>query len=188
MTQLLYQAAITPTVTSISPRRGSTAGGTLITLTVVGLPLGIDVDGAAVRIAGLPCKVQSVTVSEVICLTASYGVTSVAKPGSGPVRLTLLATGTAAATSNATYEYIDLWSRYQGTMYSTTVLYMRAKTYWKAVTHSLHSVLNLPSARKIDYPITSPQKHEHQAPPLPPPPRGAPTALGRDRPPPRLGV
>lgn len=112
VTQLLYQAAITPTVTNISPRRGSTAGGTLITLTVVGLPSGIDVDGAAVRIAGLPCKVQSVTVSEVTCLTASYGVTSVAKPGSGPVRLTLLATGTAAATSNATYEYIDLWSRY----------------------------------------------------------------------------
>ena len=111
-TQLAYQAALTPTVTSISPRRGSTAGGTLITLTVAGLPSGIGASDAAVTIVGLPCAVQSVTASEVTCLTASYGVTSAANPGSGPVRLTLLATGTAAATSNATYEYIDLWSRY----------------------------------------------------------------------------
>ena len=111
-TQLAYQAALTPTVTSISPRRGSTAGGTLITLTVAGLPSGISASDAAVTIVGLPCAVQSVTASEVTCLTASYGVTSAANPGSGPVRLTLLATGTAAATSNATYEYIDLWSRY----------------------------------------------------------------------------
>ena len=81
-------------MTSISPRRGSTAGGTLITLTVAGLPSGIGASDAAVTIVGLPCAVQSVTASEVTCLTASYGVTSAANPGFGPVRLTLLATGT----------------------------------------------------------------------------------------------
>ena len=99
-------------MTSIVPHRGSTAGGTLVTLSVEGLPSGLDVAGTAVTIVGLPCAVQSVDSSTVVCLTSSHGVTSEADPGVGPVSLTLRATGAAVATANATYEYVDLWSRY----------------------------------------------------------------------------
>jgi hypothetical protein len=113
--QLGYRNSLTPTVTDISPRRGSTAGGTLVTLTVDSLPAGIGATDATVTIVGLSCVVQSVSPSEgkVTCLTASHGVTSATNPGVGPVSLTLASDGgTAAATANATYEYVDLWSRY----------------------------------------------------------------------------
>ena len=111
-TRLSYEGARTPTVTSIAPRRGSTAGGTRITLNVDGLPAGTGVDDVAVTVVGLPCAITSVAGSEVVCLTASHGRTTAANPGNGPVLLTLPAIGSAAATANATYEYIDLWSRY----------------------------------------------------------------------------
>ena len=110
--QLAYELVTTPTVTSIAPRRGSTAGGTLITIQVDSLPLGTAGADVAVTVVGLPCVVTSVSGNEVSCLTSSYGKTSAAHPGNGPVRLTLPAIGTAAATGNATYEYVDLWSRY----------------------------------------------------------------------------
>ena len=110
--QLAYELASTPTITSISPRRGSTAGGTLITIQVDGLPLGAAVADVAVTVVGLPCMITSVSGNEVSCLTSSYGKTSAANSGNGAVHLTLPAIGTAAATGNATYEYVDLWSRY----------------------------------------------------------------------------
>ena len=117
-TQLAYELALTPIVASISPVRGSTAGGTLITLQVDGLPSGIDTADVHVTVVGLPCAVTSVSAtattnrSEVACLTSSHGKTSAANPGVGPVELTLPSMGTAAATQNAVYSYIDLWSRY----------------------------------------------------------------------------
>ena len=109
--QLAYKLAQTLTVTSIAPQRGSTAGGTLITLQVA-LPAGTEVSDVTVTAVGLPCAVTSVSGTEVSCLTSSYGKTSLANPGNGPVALTLPTVGTAAATGNAEYEYIDLWSRY----------------------------------------------------------------------------
>ena len=111
-TQLAYEVARTPTVTSIAPKRGSTAGGTLITLQVDGLPSGTGASDVTVTVVGLSCIVQTVSGAAVSCLTSSYGKTSAANPGNGPVRLTLPAIGTAASTGNATYEYIDLWTRY----------------------------------------------------------------------------
>ena len=111
-TQLAYEVARTPTVTSIAPKRGSTAGGTLITLRVDGLPSGTGASDVTVTVVGLSCIVQTVSGAAVSCLTSSYGKTSAANPGNGPVRLTLPAIGTAASTGNATYEYIDLWTRY----------------------------------------------------------------------------
>ena len=111
-TQLAYEVARTPTVTSIAPKRGSTAGGTLITLQVEGLPSGTGASDVTVTVVGLSCIVQTVSGAAVSCLTSSYGKTSAANPGNGPVRLTLPAIGTAASTGNATYEYIDLWTRY----------------------------------------------------------------------------
>ena len=110
--QLAYARAQTPTVTSIAPRRGSTAGGTLITLQVEGLPSGTEASNVSVTVVGLPCAITSINGSSISCLTYSYGKTSAANPGIGPVTLTLPAVGTAAATANASYKYVDLWSRY----------------------------------------------------------------------------
>ena len=83
--QLAYRLASTPTVTEVAPRRGSTAGGTAITLSVAGLPSGLSTADVAVSIVGLDCAVTSVSASEVACTTASYGVTSASSPGVGPV-------------------------------------------------------------------------------------------------------
>ena len=44
--------------------------------------------------------------------SGAHGRTSAANTGRGAVELTAIATvGTAATSANATYEYIDLWSR-----------------------------------------------------------------------------
>ena len=110
-TQLAYRAALTPTVTSVSPSRGSTAGGTSISLSVSGLPSGLSTSDVTVSVVGLSCSVTAVAADEITCLTSSYGVTSTSNPGLGEVKLTLPAKGTAATTVNATYEYVDLWSR-----------------------------------------------------------------------------
>ena len=109
--QLAYRRDRTPAVTSIQPRQGSTAGGTVLTLAAAGLPAGLRSDEVDVDVVGLPCVVQSVQTSSVTCTTSSYGVTSSDKPGVGPVSLTIKSMGTAVTTSNATYEYVDLWSR-----------------------------------------------------------------------------
>ena len=111
-TALVYSKDLSPLVSSVYPTRGSTAGGTVITLQVEGLPSGASVGDVSVSVVGLPCVVTSVSSSEVVCLTSSYGVTFAGNPGVGPVELTIEPTGRAAATSNATYQYIDLWSRY----------------------------------------------------------------------------
>ena len=111
-TQLAYRSALTITTTSVSPRRGSTAGGTALTVAVAGLPADTAKADVAVSVVGLPCTVTAVSATEVQCTTSSYGVTSLANPGTGAVSVTLPAIGTGASTSNATYEYIDLWSRY----------------------------------------------------------------------------
>jgi len=83
--QLVYQLASTPTVTEVAPRRGSTAGGTAITLSVAGLPSGLTTADVVVSIVGLDCAVTSVSATEVTCTTASYGVDSASNPGVGPV-------------------------------------------------------------------------------------------------------
>jgi hypothetical protein len=110
-TLLSYRRTLTPVVQSIAPRRGSTAGGTDITLTVQGLPSGLTTSDVAVTVVGRPCTVLSMGTTEVVCRTSSYGITSASQPGDGLVVLTLPASGGGATTSNATYTYIDLWSR-----------------------------------------------------------------------------
>ena len=108
---LAYSRALTPTVTSVSPMAGSTAGGTALTIAVTGLPSSTSTSDVTVTIAGVACAVTAVSATTVSCTTGSYGVTSAANPGSGYVHLTIANVGTAAATKTTLYEYIDLWSR-----------------------------------------------------------------------------
>ena len=108
---LEYSKAATPLVRSVSPRRGSTAGGTALTITVDGLPGGASTSDVGVTIAGVACTVTGVSAVEVRCTTGSYGRTTRLSPGEGLVQLTIDGVGTAAADAAALYEYVDLWSR-----------------------------------------------------------------------------
>ena len=108
---LQYAGSVTPLVTSVLPRRGSTAGGTALTIAVSGLSGSISTSDISVTIAGVACTVTAATTTQVQCTTGSYGVTSLANPGVGAVELTVAGVGTAAAAASAQYEYLDLWSR-----------------------------------------------------------------------------
>ena len=64
-------------------------------------------------IAGIPCAVSSVDYAAglVRCVTGTYGRTSLAARGIGWVVVNVAGVGDTAATSDALYEYVDLWSR-----------------------------------------------------------------------------
>ena len=108
--QLSYLRSSTPTVASVSPSRGSTAGGTVLTIAVTDMP-SVATSAVTVLIAGVACPVTSVSTTQVQCTTSSYGTTSFANPGVGLVELTIDGIGTAAAAGAARYEFVDLWSR-----------------------------------------------------------------------------
>ena len=113
---LAYVGSLTPVVSSVSPRRGSTAGGTELTIDLTIDAASISASDITVSIAGASCTVTAASVTarpqaQVKCTTGSYGKTSLANPGSGYVVLTIDGVGTAAAEAAAMYEYVDLWSR-----------------------------------------------------------------------------
>ena len=113
---LAYQVSATPLVTRVSPHRGSTAGGTALTLSVSNLPSGLVPTDLRASIAGIAATVDSVAYdgadATVGITTGAHGRTSTTNTGRGAVELTVIATvGTSAASANGTYEYIDLWSR-----------------------------------------------------------------------------
>ena len=116
-TQLSYAAASTPTVETVSPTRGSTAGGTALTLAVSNLPSGLGPSDLSASIAGIVCAVSSVAYdgsggATVGCTSGAHGRTTSTSTGVGAVELTVAATvGTSVATANGTFTYIDLWSR-----------------------------------------------------------------------------
>ena len=108
---LMYSRHSTPHVLSVSPTRGSSAGGTALVIQVEGMP-GVPAPAdVSVTIAGTACAVTAVSAGEVRCTTGSYGRTTRLSPGAGLVQMTLRGVGTAAAKAEALYEYVDLWSR-----------------------------------------------------------------------------
>ena len=104
---LWYSRHSTPMVRSVSPRRGSTAGGTLLTLVVENMPSAVA--DISVTVVGTPCAFTHAAEGEVHCVTGSYGVTTRLNSGAGFVHLVVAGTGTAASMADAHYEYIDLW-------------------------------------------------------------------------------
>lgn len=108
-----YSRHSTPRVVSVSPRRGSSAGGTRLTIQVESLPNIAQLTDIEVSIAGTACSVSELRAAsgEVVCITGSYGRTSRQAPGLGHIQMTIKGFGTAAAKNEATYEYLDLWSR-----------------------------------------------------------------------------
>ena len=107
---LSLSPATTPIITAVSPPRGSSAGGTTLTLTVDGLGNDTAATDLTVTIAGVACAVLSVAPAAVcgqlVCVTGAHGPTSV-RPGVGGPALTT-PMGTAAAVESAVFA--DLWS------------------------------------------------------------------------------
>ena len=93
---LSYAVAATPLVTLVSPRRGSTAGGTALTLSVTNLPAGLLPTDLRASVAGIAAAVDSVvysgSVATVGVTTGAHGRTTAARPGVGGLELTAFAT------------------------------------------------------------------------------------------------
>ncbi|CAF4979579.1 unnamed protein product, partial [Rotaria socialis] len=98
----IYQANLTATITSISPTRGGTGGGTTLTITGTNFPTSIG--GVTVSITDVQCSVQTVSSTSIICLTGSYNQTTI----QASVIVSLGNGGNAVG--SAQFQYIDLWS------------------------------------------------------------------------------
>ena len=110
-----YSVSATPVVRSVTPKRGSTAGGTDVLINVTTLPHDVTVANLSVLISGKGCDVTSVVhsaeASLVACTTGEHGRTSAETPGEGYVTLMVDGLGVCASMADAWYQYIDLWSR-----------------------------------------------------------------------------
>jgi len=105
---LARTCAKTPLIMLALPQWGNTAGGTALAIAVADV-LSVAPSVARVTISCKVCTVSAVSITQVERTTSSYGTTSLANRGLGPVELVTLGVGSAAAATNATYEYIGLW-------------------------------------------------------------------------------
>ncbi|XP_053468790.1 PKHD1 like 1, tandem duplicate 1 [Ictalurus furcatus] len=95
-----YKTSLTPVITDVSPRRGGTAGGTLLTVTGYGFSGG----NVNVTIAGSECDVQSASETQVMCVTS-------AQPRSQQTKVLLYVGNRGIAKmDHADFFYIDVWS------------------------------------------------------------------------------
>ncbi|XP_064635071.1 fibrocystin-L-like [Lineus longissimus] len=101
-TQYTYQAALTPSISSVSPARGGTGGGT--TLTITGSGFGTSSADVTVDIAGSDCAVQTVSDTAITCITSARSPSIRAK-----VAVSVGANGQTTE-ENADFHYIDVWS------------------------------------------------------------------------------
>ncbi|CAF3664415.1 unnamed protein product [Rotaria sordida] len=97
----IYEANLTAVVTSISPIRGGTGGGTLLTILGENFP---TISAVSVSIADISCLVQTISSTMITCLTGSYSETTI----QAPVIVNLVNGGNAVG--SILYQYIDLWS------------------------------------------------------------------------------
>ena len=102
--QFKYKTGITPVVTGVSPNKGGTGGGTMVTIT--GNFSDFSYETVAVSIDDSICDVTYPTASQIICYTNRH-------EGSGIFLVTVqFSTGNAipASANAANFEYIDSWS------------------------------------------------------------------------------
>ncbi|XP_033757813.1 fibrocystin-L-like [Pecten maximus] len=97
-----YDSTKTPEISSVTPQRGGTGGGTRIT--VAGSGFGTIKSDCAVSIEGSVCVVDSVSNTQIVCDTGSI-TTSVR----GKVRVEIAGNGQAIQTG-ADFHYVDVWS------------------------------------------------------------------------------
>ncbi|KXZ43941.1 hypothetical protein GPECTOR_77g37 [Gonium pectorale] len=104
-----YSFALDPSleaaVSSVTPARGSTEGGTPVTITGVGFALGAE---TTVTVGGTPCTSVNVVSSTSITCTTGKPPSDVLRV---PLPLVINQAGRGYARGNVSYQYIDLWSR-----------------------------------------------------------------------------
>ncbi|XP_076030840.1 fibrocystin-L-like [Oratosquilla oratoria] len=96
-----YDDSLTPRVSSISPTRGGTAGGTRLTITGTGFAP----SGNVVSIGGSACVVKSENEAEIVCVTEDHS-----GPGTFPVHVEVPDKGIALTDTSDDFFYIDRWS------------------------------------------------------------------------------
>ncbi len=69
-----YRLALTPVISSSSPARGGTGGGTLLTITGSGFPN--DQTMVKVSIAGATCDITAISSTQILCRTGSFAGSS----------------------------------------------------------------------------------------------------------------
>ncbi|KFO35224.1 Fibrocystin-L [Fukomys damarensis] len=97
-----YTMALTPLITELSPRKGSTAGGTR--LTVQGSGFSADPQDVHVTLAEAKCDVEFSNETHIICVTNAH-----TPSGWAPVHVNIRNMGTAKLV-NTNFLYIDTWS------------------------------------------------------------------------------
>uniref|UniRef100_A0A8C6RMA5 Fibrocystin-L n=1 Tax=Nannospalax galili TaxID=1026970 RepID=A0A8C6RMA5_NANGA len=97
-----YSMSLTPFITEISPKRGSTTGGTR--LTVRGSGFSENTQDVHITIATDKCDVQYSNKTHIICMTSAH-----TPSGRAPVHLSIRNIGLAKS-ENADFLYIDAWS------------------------------------------------------------------------------
>ena len=70
LTQFVYLLSLTPVVASVSPQRGGTGGGTLLTIDGSGFPN--DANLVNVTIAGTKCIISTISMTQIMCRTEPF--------------------------------------------------------------------------------------------------------------------
>ncbi|KAM9050154.1 fibrocystin-L [Megaptera novaeangliae] len=102
MTPFIYTMSMTPFITEIAPKRGSTAGGTR--LTVLGSGFSENIQDVLVTIAEAKCDIEYSNKTYIICMTNAH-----TPSGWAPVHVNIRSIGMAKL-DNAEFLYVDAWS------------------------------------------------------------------------------
>lgn len=97
-----YKSNLTPVISGVSPRRGGTAGGVLLTIT--GSGFSTNKSEVSVTIAGVVCDVQSSNTTHILCVTNAQSQSQKTK-----VHVSIGDQGIARL-DDADFFYIDVWS------------------------------------------------------------------------------
>ena len=118
-TQFTYQTNLTASITSVTPNRGGTGGGTIITINGTNFPFVFSfflslfnrlidfrtsVNEVNVKIGDTTCSVTSVSRTQISCETGSHRYSSVEVP------IMVSINGSGYAQGSLLFEYIDFWS------------------------------------------------------------------------------
>ncbi|XP_007188845.2 fibrocystin-L isoform X1 [Balaenoptera acutorostrata] len=101
-TPFIYTMSMTPLITEIAPKRGSTAGGTR--LTVLGSGFSENIQDVLVTIAEAKCDIEYSNKTYIICMTNAH-----TPSGWAPVHVNIRSIGMAKL-DNADFLYVDAWS------------------------------------------------------------------------------
>ena len=106
----VHRLDATPTITTVSKKRGSTAGGT--TIRIATALKTTEIPHVEVYISGVPCVVSSVTLTYVDCVTGYHGDTNITHQGTYNIDLRVRGLGRAVPITRGVsrYRYADFWS------------------------------------------------------------------------------